>query len=180
MSGTCLTGPIKVTFLLKILFYYYLLSNPSSSFLFKYQWRSPLVQKLPLLKGFQSRNAESDWERYGSIKCELKHRSISIIADLNQILWSTCSSNQTLRFWSPLPLALEKDIPVPNFCPKRATKIEQLDNCTNIDNHFETNTHCLFLIINHILFCHQFWVLVPRPQSESKLWVPRPLQQLAD
>ena len=38
---------------------------------------------------FQSRNAESDRERYESIKCELKHRSISIIADLNQILWST-------------------------------------------------------------------------------------------
>ena len=65
-------------------------------FFLKYQWRSPLVQKLPLLKGSQSRNAESDRERYESIKCELKHRSISIIADLNQILWSTFKSNSSL------------------------------------------------------------------------------------
>ena len=90
-QGTCLTlirlrSNKNHTF---IFFCYYLSSNLSSSFLFKYQWMSPLVQKLPLLKGFQSRNAESDWERYESIKCELKHRSISIIADLNQILWST-------------------------------------------------------------------------------------------
>ena len=68
---------LKLSFIFPVLFF------------LKYQLRSPLVQKLPLLKGFQSRNAESDWERYESIKCELKHRSISIIADLNQILWST-------------------------------------------------------------------------------------------
>ena len=35
-------------------------------------------------------------EKDTAIKCELKHRSISIIADLNQILWSTFKSNSSL------------------------------------------------------------------------------------
>ena len=76
------------------------------------------MQKLPLLKGSQSRNAESDRERYESIKCELKHRSISIIADLNQILWSTCFSNQTLRFWSNTSSCTGERYPSPKLLPQ--------------------------------------------------------------
>ena len=119
-QGTCLTlirlrSNKNHTF---IFFCYYLSSNLSSSFLFKYQWRSPLVQKLPLLKGSQSRNAESDRERYESIKCELKHRSISIIADLNQILWSTCSSNQTLSLWSTTSSCTGERYPSPKLLPQ--------------------------------------------------------------
>ena len=96
-------------------------------FFLKYQWRSPLVQKLPLLKGSQSRNAESDRERYESIKCELKHHSISIIADLNQILWSTCFSNQTLRFWSTTSYCTGEGYPSPKlFSPRGRRRLSNL------------------------------------------------------